>query len=92
MLCRLAANVAVTVAGPVMVHVLELELVELVDVQPDQPLKVNPLSGAAVRVTLVLKTAWHVPELVPEPVALQSIPPGELVTDPVPPPAVLITS
>lgn len=53
-----------------------------------------PESGVAVRVTeaVLLKVAWHVPELVPEPAAVQLIPVGELVMLPVPPPVVLIVT
>jgi hypothetical protein len=89
MLCRLAVNVAVTV--PVLVRV---QLFPLVDEHPLQPPKVIPESGVAVSVTeaVLLNVAWHVPELVPEPAAVQLIPLGELVIVPVPPPAVLMVT
>jgi hypothetical protein len=72
------AKVAVTVGSPLMVSVQ----VALVPEQaPPQPVKLEPASGAAVSVTLVpsLKDA--------EQVAPQVIPPGLLVTVPVPLPA-----
>jgi hypothetical protein len=50
---------------------------------PDQPSKIDPLSGAAVKVTLVpvLNAKSHV--------APQSMPLGELVTTPVPLPSLI---
>jgi hypothetical protein len=61
-----------------------LQLVPLVLLQPDQPPKVDPLTAAAVSVT-VLPVLKEAVQLLP-----QLIPAGLLVTVPVPAPVLLI--
>jgi hypothetical protein len=80
-LFKLAVKVAVTFAVPETVHV-----VPLVELHPVQPPKVKFCCGAAVSVTVgvLLKLVSHVPV----PGLEQLIPLGELVTTPIPPPAV----